>query len=359
MTAVLRNLCEAAWRGPAEYQSEYILNFSKISDIITAKAKGIGSIRGQGISEIEDLVKISCLYNELSALRLELSSNEMALGWLDGAAIRGDTDSSDVQITVPANTTQNVLDAMRAGNIGFSFMLPVSEQIEQFLSDAGRLIEAGRLLIEPDRLIFYHEGQKNENGGTNWHGLPADVVGTNFKQWRTKSELQEEERGLPTLSDQLITDSVQSDLLATELALPVLKGVPLREYALILEDESDILSEFRTEMRSFSILLASGEKSVSDLRDDVLGPRLAKIDRSFRRISRMKTLNSAGAAVATCALVITAVATQGTAAAVAAAAGSAGFIKSLKEWSDGQSKLDELRDEPAYLLWKFKHSSPA
>lgn len=357
MTAVLKNLCEAAWRGPAAYQSEYIRSFSQLSEITTAKAKGIGSVSGKELSEIEELVKVSCLYNELSALRLAVSSNEITMGWLADAAIRGDTDSGEVEVTVPTSTPQSAVDAMRAGNIGFSFALPVSEEIEQFFSDAGRLIEAGRLLVEPDRLIFYHEGKKNDSGGVNWHGLPADVIGTNFKQWRAKSELRGEGRGLPTLSDQLINDPVQCDLPVTELALPLLKGVSLREYALILEDESDILSDFRTEMRSFSKLLASGEKSIAELRDDVLGPRIAKIDRSFRRISRMTTLNTAGAAVATSALVVTAVATQGAAAAVAAAAGGAGFIKSLKEWSDGKNKLEELRDDPAYLLWKFKRSS--
>jgi hypothetical protein len=78
-----------------------------------------------------------------------------------------------------------------------------------------------------------------------------------------------------------------------QLVVPFITGVNFVDLAKILDDEGDLLIEFRAELRKIVEDASSGKKIPAEIMSDVINPRIQKIGRRFRAISNAKGLSLA------------------------------------------------------------------
>jgi hypothetical protein len=135
--------------------------------------------------------------------------------------------------------------------------------------------------------------------------------------------------------------------------MPFIEGTSTDDLAMILEDEFDILAEFRSSIRELIIEAKSKNPDVSAILHDVVNPRVAKLQRRFEHITNMSKLKVGGAALATASLALTSILSGGIVAGIGAIAGASGALMVAKEYVSGANELQALKDDPTYLLWKL------
>lgn len=122
-----------------------------------------------------------------------------------------------------------------------------------------------------------------------------------------------------------------------------------------MQDEADLLTEFRAAIRELVDDARKQDQHISEVLQDVVNPRVAKLQRRFTQISEMSSLKTGGAIVATATLALTSVVSGGLVAGAAALAGGSGLLLVARELAGRRGELNALKDDPtAYLLWKLK-----
>ncbi|HYS48448.1 MAG TPA: hypothetical protein VEM36_06715 [Xanthobacteraceae bacterium] len=137
--------------------------------------------------------------------------------------------------------------------------------------------------------------------------------------------------------------------------MPYVEGIGNADLAKILDDENEVLVEFRSSIRTLISQAKQDQGKIDQILNDVVRPKVAMLDRQFRRITNMNRLKIGGAAVSTATIGLVSYLTTGVAAGITAVAGVSGLVYLTKEMAGGISDLSALKDDPAsYLLWKLK-----
>jgi hypothetical protein len=345
-------LSEAARTGIEGYVSEYLNSL----DSVPRLSDQAGKIRCETIDEAATSIKIGLLYNETALFDMGIDSNQLHISWLTEKYLENLGVSREMQATFPAGTPLATIENIKAGRHGLGFVAPKGEEVDQLMSDMSRLVQTGRLLPQPVKTLFHHDGKsKAPTGGRMWQTLRAQAD-SSLDLWQIAPAHVRE----PTVTEKALDSHFEAkriDVLSDEIALPYVSGVSLTDYADIVEDEADLLVELRAAMKAFVDQVAGSGKDVREFRADVLEPRIAKINRAFSKIAQMKRLRAGGAAVATGALTLLAYTTGGVAGAIAAAAGGGGLLSFVKEVADANDKAAALKDDPLYLLWRLRRAS--
>jgi hypothetical protein len=350
-------LTEAARSGVEKYKAEYINSLREVLSLPARSMKQLAEVTASGLEDITTATKVSLLYNEASVLDIKEPDGQQSITWFADKGLENFVGSGEITVTVPHHQSELVKNAIESNSIGFGFWMPSGEKIDQFLNDLAPLISQGRLIPRPLRMVFVGTENRTPEGGRQWQALDA-APGSQPDSWH----LHAEQRGLgqPTATEHALrstdSDALTSARLAGDIVLPYLRGVSLADYAKILDDENDLLTEFRAAMKQLAHEAQQSSSTLEEFRLDVVEPRISKINRAFERIDRMYRVRASGAAIATATLTLVTLATGGVAAAVAAAAGSAGLVATAKEVADRGEKLRSLKDDPLHLLWKLKKS---
>jgi len=294
---------------------------------------------------------LSVLYNDVTLLQFD-DDGERILNWISGERTERIFGKDSAKITIPSDEAEAFARAAKRQEVGFAFSIPSTFDANQYISDAAPLIDSGRLIIRPDRLLSYTTGELTPQGGRHWRALNTnDDLEPDV--WAVRDERDENSISYNEESFSKYYGANKTIENITKLSLPYIAGINLTDYSRILDDETDLLTEFRAEMKKLSSV------EIEDLdiyRQDVLDPRVAAINRKFRQITRMKTFRAGGAFVATAGLVVGSVMTGGVAGAVSALAGSAGIIMGVKELADHDRQLGELKADPLFILWKLRRA---
>lgn len=343
-------LTEGARQGSAAYSTQYVedlrelLDSTKESDISISRAIAIDS------TEARRAIVISALYNDLTLLQFN-DGGERSLSWLSPNGFDKLIGKDGANVAVPSEHIEAFNKAISRNEIGFAFSMPGTDRANRLLSDSSWLIDAGRLIVRPNRLLSYTTGETTPDGGRMWMALNAKDD-TSPDHW----EVNDEKLGHTLLSTSKFFESNNDQKqfsLRANITIPYISGISLKTFAEILQDEEDLLKEFRAEMRK--ILLLNKPDALA-YKLDVIDPRVAKINRKFNHISRMRSLRAGGAFLATAGLAIGSVATGGIAGAAQVLLGSAGAMVGVKELGDHSSKIAELKDDPLFMLWKMQRS---
>lgn len=342
--------------GASEYVNEYASSLPEVAEFYLREGT-TGRLRCRAIDEATSSIKVGLLYRDTTIFDLgAIDFGEGKMSWLTPSAFEEHGVGPAITINAPDTTDPQVFEDIRAGRVGFAFLSPSGDAVDQFLSDAAPLIASGALLPLPKRLLFHTDGEsKAPKGGRMWHALEA-AASSSLDVWSLSSEGYAESE--PTYTDKAFVASFgESDLekVIVNLSLPFIDNISLSDYFLIMQDEKDIVVEFRVAMMQLA-KMAKEHASIAEFSADVISPRLAKIDRSFRRISSQYRMKTAGAVIASTALTLGAFASAGAVAAISAAAGGAGFITAVKELADGAEKQRALKDDPLYLLWRLQRA---
>lgn len=347
-------LRDAALQGTAQYGSAYLANFDEILTEELPDDFVSGRLISNDPIETPDALKISLLYND----RCEISfirKNGIVFSIM-GEDMHKRVAPEGIKVTIPKDHPDfnRIARAASEGRMSFGFANASGQKYDQLYSNLHELIFRNRVIIKPDRTLIYHHSVRSD-GRNNWSAIPADPS-SSMGLWMPGGES-------PSYSTESITDKAASNssqkVVASVpgvLSLPFIKNVSLSDYALILDDEDDLLLEFRAAMREYVAIVERGEKSAQEVLDDILYPKVARIERTFKRISQRSRLTKAGAGIATTALTLTAFATHGVAAAIAAAAGGGSTLAFVKEWAGELKEKQGLEDDPVHLLWRMQRA---
>jgi hypothetical protein len=145
---------------------------------------------------------------------------------------------------------------------------------------------------------------------------------------------------------------------SAEIVLPFIEGVDLRLLSKILDDEQELLTDFRLTLKQLVNKVQQDGDGKQDFVNDVVRPATDKLERKFRVVNQMHALRVAGATVSTCAISLLSMTDNGVAASVGKILGPAGLGLMAKEVADYIKAKAELRDMPYYLLWRISRNKP-
>jgi hypothetical protein len=144
-----------------------------------------------------------------------------------------------------------------------------------------------------------------------------------------------------------------------ELAIPFITGVNFNDLAKILDDERDLLIEFRSELRKIVDDARAGKITSVEVINDVINPRIHKIGRRFSAISNAARLKLGGAAIGVATLSLASYMSSGLLATLVATIGGSGGAAAYmaKEYAGFLMDREGLKDDPIYLLWRLRRIS--
>jgi hypothetical protein len=209
------------------------------------------------------------------------------------------------------------------------------------------LFESERLTLSPNRNLIIAAGDETE---PSFYIVPTERDRINGI-WRAPLTGQSQ-TSIP------ITDFAETEQqleLTQNIILPFISGLDVKDFNQILNDENDLLSNFRKELKSLTLLKPGEIKHSNEIYQDLIRPRLDKITKKFKSISEIHSLKVKGVVLVTAALSLLSVAFGDyiTAASTMSSVGmgSAGFVKFESEY---QTEIANLKNDPFYLLWKLK-----
>src|SRR5258708_10543071 len=228
----------------------------------------------------------------------------------------------------------------------FAGYASVSEEIiEDLFETLNPLIEAGKMLIRPEKIIFAAEIGQDYRASIH----PADS-NSHADEWRAINENQEQ-NSYPIFDNKSLIENHKQ---ISEILVPYIQGIDLKEYSKILLDEEDLLSSFRVQMKSYMNMLKNENINSTEFKQDIIQPKLDSINRKFKHITNLHKLKVSGATLGTIGLFLVSLSQAGMIAALSQfitfGLGTVGFIKNETEYQDN---LDKLKDAPEYLLWKL------
>lgn len=344
MKEIFRELSQSAQKDIHSYHNKYMNNINQLYKTTVNPHILKSHIKTKSISEAEQLLRFSLVFNDLSLFTYN-GGNKLAFNILSDDWFKQNFPNSEASIILNKKKLQEL--GVNTNNLEISpaFVFPCDDQISLFIEELHPFIENGKLILQPDRTLLYVDNYNNESGGRTLKTLDVSQD-LSLDRWETIDET----------SSRAITfeshNSINQKLLF-EVTIPYLDGVNFTDLSKILEDEEDLLSGLRS-----SIKVATQEVSNTDdfltIRKDIIDPKVDALNRKFNSIVNSHFFKVTGAAVGTVALAYTAVSTVGVAASIATICGSGGLTLLGKEYSDYRTKINELKDDPYYFLWRCK-----
>lgn len=347
MKTIFEKLSSAAKISMNEYNNEYMNNIHTIYPTVTNPHLLKSQIKTKNMQDAESLLRFSLVFNDLSLFTYN-GGNELAFSLLTKEWFEKYLSTSGIEITLSKQKFEELGLDPKNLQINPAFIFSQGDEVNRFAEQLYPFIENGRLLFQPDRFLLYLEG-KNEDGGRRWNTLDVSHF-SSLESWETIDESNS--RPIPL---QYSSNGNINQHSIFEITIPYLEGVKFSDLAKILEDEDDLLSGLRV-----SIKEATKEvKNTNDLitvRQDIIDPKIDALNRKFKSIVNSHIFKVAGAGIGTVALAYTAVSTAGISASLATICGSGGIGLLGKEYSDYREKINELKDNPYYFLWKCKQA---
>lgn len=208
------------------------------------------------------------------------------------------------------------------------------------------LIECDRLTISPNWNLFIATGTEDD---PVFCTIPTERDKRN-NVWRAPLT-GPNQSSIPL---NYIDPSDPKHELSKELTIPFIAGLNVEDFTKVIEDEKDLLSGLRKELKTFTQSKPDESKIKEEIYQDLIRPRIDKISQKFKAISNIHKLKVRGTVFATAALSLLslsfgqylAAATQ----MLSVATGSAGLVKFEAEY---QTDMENLKSDPMYLLWKL------
>lgn len=250
-------------------------------------------------------------------------------------------EAKGVRITIPNHliVSENIPIGSDWRNVGY--WQPSTKAVIKFIRALKPAINSGRILVRPSRVALF----KASDG--NFRGVQVEPDAKKM-DWIAS----EQDRVQGTLPFKVITDR-PGDL---ELAVPYLSGIETGEYVKILEDNTDCIKNLRSGVKRAVGLKELNASELKDIRNDIIDPALAELERSYKRITSVARTKLTGTAVGLVSVSLSAIITDQGGVAIPALLGAGGFGLLSNQMADYREKLAILRDNPYYLFWKAGRS---
>jgi hypothetical protein len=252
--------------------------------------------------------------------------------------------------------TQNFVDELFYDNgepvCKPAYVLREDEQAQNFIRQAGSLMESGRMMIRSTPFLMGLTKEERTDGRRVWkmHNIEPDMPGD---IWFVADE-EKPQTAIPFVEREF--NSEFEDTLCS-FTLPYLEGLSFETLSTVLDDEQDLLTEFRKNVREMLKEIKNDPANSIDLLNDLVRPSTDKVERKFKSITNIHRLKIAGASIGTATLFLAALTNAGVASALSGILGAGGLGLMTKEYADYLKNKAELKEMPFYLLWRFKHEN--
>ena len=299
------------------------------------------------IASALQMLSVGVVLNDLSFLTLTGGEDHLvnALTWA-GVRLYLGVEPPDIKIVLPNENIKNAILNSK-GSVYLGFICRNDEPATHLLRAISPLIERGRVIYTPERMLMYRKSG-TDDGEITWDALNVQEGSSDC--WKVADE--------PNTVGMYVdpTDNRQYTELC-QLVVPFITGVNFVDLARILDDEGDLLIEFRAELRKIVEDASAGKKIPAEIMSDVINPRMQKIGRRFRAISNAKRLRLGGAVVGVASLsLVSYMMSPSFLPTLVTSIGGGGGVAYLaaKEYADFRTGREALRDDPTYLLWRLR-----
>lgn len=143
----------------AGYTSTYIDSMYELSDFVKNLDGVKTALRTSDLAEAQDLVRASAVLSDLTTLTLAGGTSMQAtVRWGGPEKVPLPMAYLKKYNIDPADPTMRVM-----------VVLPDEEPYRNFIRDCSPLVEQGRLLVRPTRIVMFQVAEHQ------WQGLPADA----------------------------------------------------------------------------------------------------------------------------------------------------------------------------------------
>jgi len=341
------------------------LNKKLLKSIIADEHKS-----GQLFFENSDLINNLCSdpHKLYSRIDLPNSTSDLDKNFLDKiylSTMFSDTTKlySNSSFGFYRNTTQVNIEEIKElltyydiiDEIGNKKIINIAEGYFTFTDEEGDflkrnltpLFETELLALTPSPNLLITAGTEKK---PNFYSVPAEKD-YNKKIWRapltggTQNEIPIKQ----------FQDSTRDNEIINSIMIPFISGIPAKEFVKIVEDEKDLLTSFRKEIKMLTKLSDNNKIHSDEMYQDILRPRLDTINSKFKSITQLHSFKVKGATLVTATLSLLSLTLgdylNAASIMIGVGTGSAGLIKFE---SDYHNEISNLKNDPMYLLWKLK-----
>lgn len=212
------------------------------------------------------------------------------------------------------------------------------------------LFETGILTLTPDPNLMVITGTSAKESSI--YTIPADI---DFKNDTWRVPLYDgKQKDIPIRETSAYPR--QSEIIH-ELMIPFISGLSAHDFSLVMQDENDLISSLRNEIKKITQLKDGDLVYSSEIYQDVIRPRVDKINHKFKSISELHSFKMKGVTVFTSVLSLLSLAAgdyMGAASIIIGlGTGTAGLVKFE---ADYHSEINNLKNDSMYLLWKLQNT---
>ena len=318
--------------------NDFLFSFLDYEDEILGLLKNFNGTKSEiYLNEINhdltNLLKFSSLFSDITLLNTAPSPTESSHFMYNDA---GSKYFRERNINIPPKyVNETGIDAKRFLPIYFHRN---DQELKKLFSDYKALIKSERLIIRPLRgvCVSFPEIEK-----FNLFYVDPNTPNNDWYINEVKNhELINIDNGAVNYT---------SSLNLFEVTLPYFTNTSLETLCKILDDEEEILSTFRKQLKKIVVEAGNDHKRIQEIKQDVLRPSIESLNRKFKAIQNKHRLivgSSLGSFVLSLAI--------GTIDADLILKAMAAMTFMGVSNSDFNIKIEELRDNPHYLLWKIK-----
>jgi hypothetical protein len=338
-------LRDAASQGPKEYYEAVLAETRQIHDRLNAADKLTAIVFGEDPDRIKDLLSASLILNDCTSVVFNAGGN-LKVNVPMPSQYKSMFGTDVVRFNVSKEQiVEHGIDPINP-SIQPCFFYTDTEAQRPLLNALLPFIEGGNVVFQPTRGVLTKSLQPK-----SWH-----IIGVDHKQpldlWEPEPRTnQVRPKPLEVQSPNTSTEAL------FEITVPYLKGVPLRELHAMLRDEHDLVLAFRASIRTTVKESTKSGAAPADIINDVVRPKVIALDRKLRSLQRIHRLKVGGAAMSSVALAFTAASAGSLGGSLLAIASAGGFGFVANQYSDYLARLDELKQDPYYFLWKIRRSS--
>lgn len=324
---------------PDAYGSFYVENCGAILDYVKQK------------DGLKSDAFIADLKNELDKLRFSSVFSDFTNIYPEGIGSEGNVVlQKEQQVTINDNLIKSIVVENQKPILHAGYIIRNQNELSPFLREIEPLIEADKAVIHNSRLIMGLTNEKGPDGKgrvwQTWNVNPSSPIGN----WLT-AESAKNQNSIPIDFKPKDID-VKGELF--QVSLPYLKGIPFSELVKVLKDNEDLISNFRKHLKDLVAQSKNDGKTIEEMKNDLVQPEIEKINRKFKSVSNIRALKVGGTVLSTAVIGLMTYPVAGFGPIISSFFGVGGMGLLVKNQGDFLKEIDQLKDNPLYLMWKIK-----
>lgn len=340
LTKMKEEILKSIINEPTKFGDFYINHFEKIHKY-TRNKTGINTD-----TYISDFIK------ELDRIRFSTVFSDFTNIYPAGLGNGGNfVIKPEQNVTVNDSILKAVVSRNKQPILNAGFLLRDEKELSDFLKTIEPLIISERAMMHNSRIIIgLKEQRKKANQPNTWEVYdvqPNSSVGN----WLSL-ENSEKQNSTPINFN---PESLKNKKELFDITIPYLKGIPITELNKVLNDNEDLISSFRKNLKLVVDEAKKNSKTLIEMKNDIVRPEVDMISKKFKRVKEIHGLKIAGTVLSTVTLGMVGYSTMGIGSIVSGFLGAGGLGMLVKQEVDYKNEIAKLEDNPFYLMWKFKN----